>query len=62
MNIGDMLELCNSLDLTPSCFITDRNRTNLSYRVTMTEFLLEENRLLRRKIMRMKKKKDGKEE
>lgn len=62
MNIGDMLELCNSLDLTPSCFITDRNRTNLSYRVTMAEFLLEENRLLRRKIMRMKKKKDGKEE
>lgn len=56
MTVGDMLEVCNRLDVTPWCFITDRNRTALAYRVTMTEFLLEENRLLRRKMMRMKKK------
>lgn len=59
MTVGDMLEVCNRLDVTPWCFITDRNRTALAYRVTMTEFLLEENRLLRRKIMRLKKRKGG---
>lgn len=56
MDIGDMLRLCNALDVTPSCFITDKNRPALACRVTTVEFLLEENRLLRRKIMRLKKK------
>lgn len=55
MTIGDMLNVCNRLDVTPWCFIDDSNRMALACRVTMAEFLLEENRLLRRRIMRMRK-------
>lgn len=54
MRLSDLIRLCNTLDLTPSCFITDNNRTELSYSMSYTEYLVEENRLLRQRLLRMK--------
>lgn len=56
MRLSDFIRLCNTLDVTPSCFITDNNRTELSYSMSYTEFLVEENRLLKQRILRMKEK------
>lgn len=56
MRLSDFIRLCNTLDVTPSCFITDNNRTELSYSMSYTEFLVEENRLLKQRILRMKGK------
>ena len=53
MRVDDMAALCNALGVTPSCFITDSNRTSAAYNVTTAEFFLEENRLLRQKIIRL---------
>ena len=53
MRLSDFIRLCNTLDVTPSCFITDDNRTELSYSMSYTEFLVEENRLLRQRILRL---------
>lgn len=53
MRIKDMLNICNSLSVSPWCFITDLNRPDLEYGVTHTEFLLEENLLLRQQIIRL---------
>lgn len=57
MRISDLLNICNELDVTPSCFITDKNRTEISYPMTYVEFLIEENRALRQKLLRMERKK-----
>lgn len=56
MRISELLNICNELDVTPSCFLTDRNRTDLGWNVTYTEFLLEENRLLKQQILRLQEK------
>lgn len=56
MRLSDFIRLCNTLDVTPSCFIMDNNRTELSYSMSYTEFLVEENRLLKQRILRMKEK------
>lgn len=56
MHISDLIMLCNQLDVTPSCFISDGNRMELSYGMTHTEFLLEENLLLRQKLIRKDEK------
>lgn len=61
MRLSDLVDLCNTFDLTPSCFIEDKNRTELSYNVTYTEMLLEENRSLRQQILRLKEKLKAKE-
>ena len=52
MRIKDMIDLCNKLNITPSFFITDLNRPELEYHLTPAEILLEENRMLRMKILR----------
>lgn len=57
MRITDLLRICNELNVTPSCFITDKNRTEISYPMTFVEFLIEENRALRQKLLRMERKK-----
>lgn len=56
MRLSDFIRLCNTLDVTPSCFITDNNRTELSYSMSYTEFLVEENRLLKQRILRQNEK------
>lgn len=56
MRIKDMVHLCNVLNITPSCFIIDRNETELEYPLTQTEVLLEENSLLRSKIIELNNK------
>lgn len=53
MRVDDLAALCNALCVTPSCFITDSNRTPETYGVTTAEFFLEENRLLRQRIIRL---------
>ena len=53
------MRLCNLLDITPSCFITDPNCPELGYPVTMNELLLEENRLLRLQMLKMKREMKG---
>lgn len=56
MRIKDLLDVCNRLDVTPYCLITDHNRMDLSYGMTSSEILLEENRMLRQQIIRLKEK------
>mgnify|MGYP000860585333 CR=1 FL=1 len=56
MRIKDMIHVCNVLNITPSCFIIDRNETELEYPLTQTEVLLEENSLLRSKIIELNNK------
>lgn len=64
MRLSDLIRLCNTLEITPSCLITDNNRTELSYSMTYTEFLIEKCRLLKQRILHMKeeirKLKEGK--
>lgn len=63
MRMNDLVRLCNLLDITPSCFITDSNCPELGYPVTTNELLLEENRLLRLQMLKMKREmKDKKQE
>lgn len=54
MRLSDLVRLCNTLEITPSCLITDNNRTELSYSITYTEILIEECRLLKQRILHMK--------
>ena len=61
--INDLIEVCDALSVTPSCFITDDNRTATLYSCTSAEFFMEESRLLlqenirlREEIKRLKKK------
>ncbi len=56
MRMSDLIELCNEFDLTPACFITDNNRSELGYAVTYTEAILEENRLLRHRLIKLERK------
>ena len=56
LRVMDLIDLCNTLDVTPSCFITDLNRKELGYSLTQNELLIEENRLLRQQIIRLKEK------
>lgn len=56
IRISDFIRLCNTLEVTPSCFISDDNRIELNYNMTYTEFLIEENRILRQRILRLKEK------
>lgn len=56
IRISDFIRLCNTLEVTPSCFISDNNRIELNYNMTYTEFLIEENRILRQRILRLKEK------
>lgn len=56
MRIKDLLDVCNKLNVTPYCLITDQNRTDLSVDMTSSEILLEENRMLRQQIIRLKEK------
>lgn len=53
MRVKDLVNICNALSLSPWCFISDGNRPDLQYGVTHTEFLLEENLLLRQQIIRL---------
>lgn len=66
LRVNDLANLCNVLSVTPSCFITDNNRTTSVYGVTTAEYFLEESRLatqenmrLREEIKLLKKKKKG---
>lgn len=52
MRVDDMVELCNTLDVSPFCFISDSNKVD-GYNVTQAEFFLEENRMLRTEIIRL---------
>lgn len=54
LRLSDFVRLCNTLEVTPSCFISDDNRTELNYNMTYAEFLIEENRMLRQRILRLK--------
>lgn len=54
LRLSDFVRLCNTLEVTPSCFISDDNRTELNYNMTYAEFLIEENRILRQRILRLK--------
>ena len=56
IRISDFIRLCNTLEVTPSCFISDDNRTELNYNMSYAEFLIEENRILRQRILRLKEK------
>lgn len=56
MRLKDLVLLCNRLEITPSCFISDRNTTGMEYALTPTEILLEENRMLRQHIIRLEEK------
>lgn len=56
IRISDFIRLCNTLEVTPTCFISDNNRIELNYNMTYTEFLIEENRILRQRILRLKEK------
>lgn len=56
MRIKDMLDICNKLEVTPYCLITDLNRMDLSSGMTSAEILLEENRMLRQQVIRLKEK------
>lgn len=42
--------------MTPYCLITDLNRMDLSSGMTSAEILLEENRMLRQQVIRLKEK------
>lgn len=55
LRVEDMTELCNALDVSPFCFIQDRNHVNI-YSVTQAEFFLEENRMLRMENIRLREK------
>ena len=54
LRVNDLVEMCNVLAVTPSCFIIDTNRVNAAYNVTQNELFLEENRMLRQQILRLK--------
>lgn len=56
MRIKDMLEICNRLEVTPYYLISDQNRMDISFGVTSAEILLEENRMLRQQVIRLKEK------
>lgn len=56
LRVDDLVDLCNALNVTPSCFITDSNRTMAVYRTTQAEFFLEENRMLRQENIRLREK------
>lgn len=56
MRIKDMLEICNRLEVSPYCLISDHNRMDLSIGMTSAEILLEENRMLRQQVIRLKEK------
>lgn len=55
MRVSGMIELCNALDVSPFCFISDENKVN-SYSMTQAEFFMEENRMLHMKIIKLNKK------
>lgn len=54
LRVDDLVEMCNALSVTPSCFITDSNRTTAAYSVTQAEYYLEECRLWRQEAIRLK--------
>lgn len=54
LRVEELVEICNALNVTPSCFIIDQNRTFAAYSTTQAEFFLEENRMLRQEIIRLK--------
>lgn len=56
MRIKDMLEICNRLEVSPYYLISDHNRMDLSCGMTSAEILLEENRMLRQQVIRLKEK------
>lgn len=56
MRIKDMLEICNRLEVSPYYLISDHNRMDLSSGMTSAEILLEENRMLRQQVIRLKEK------
>lgn len=51
-----MLEICNRLEVSPYYLISDHNRMDLSSGMTSAEILLEENRMLRQQVIRLKEK------
>ena len=56
MRIKDMLEICNWLEVSPYYLNSDHNRMDLSSGMTSAEILLEENRMLRQQVIRLKEK------
>lgn len=56
MRIKDMLEICNRLEVSPYYLISDHNCMDLSSGMTSAEILLEENRMLRQQVIRLKEK------
>lgn len=54
LRVEELVEICNALNVTPSCFIVDNNRTFSTYSTTQAEFFLEENRMLRQEIIRLR--------
>lgn len=62
LRIRELLDICNKLNITPYCLITDNNRTDLYCGMTYAEILLEENRMLRQQVIRMKEKIRSKQE
>lgn len=54
LRVLELVEICNALNVTPSCFILDQNRTFVAYSTTQAEFFLEENRMLRQENIRLK--------
>lgn len=54
LRVNDLVEMCNVLSVTPSCFITDNNRTGSIYALTTAEFYLEESRLMAQENMRLR--------
>ncbi len=55
LRVDDMTGLCNALNVSPFCFIQDRNHVN-AYSITQAEFFLEENRMLRMENIRLREK------
>lgn len=55
IRVEDMVELCNALKVSPFCFINDPNKVNI-YSITQSDFLLEENSMMRIEIIRLKEK------
>lgn len=56
MRIKDMLDICNRIEITPFYLIADKNRMDLPSGMTVIEILLEENRMLRQQVIRLKEK------
>ncbi len=62
MHMSDFVNLLNKLEITPTCLIEDKNKSNVVYSTTYNDLLIAENRMLRQQLFRLWRKFKGKKD